>query len=78
VNWGVLRTEWGAVTFVLAVIAGLIIVPVALYFTNTTPSAVLLPTTPTPSATASGARLPTPTPTPSPSPSPSPSASPSK
>jgi len=30
VNWGVLRGEWGAVTFVLTVVAGMIVVPVAL------------------------------------------------
>ena len=71
-NWDVLRREWGAVTFVLTVIAGMIILPVALYFANQAPAAVATPNlTTTPSPVASSARLPTPTPTPSPSPSPS-------
>jgi hypothetical protein len=34
VNWTSLRHEWGAVTFVLTVIAGMIVVPIALYFAN--------------------------------------------
>jgi hypothetical protein len=50
VNWGVLRGEWGAVTFVLTVILGMIVVPLALYFANVAPGAV---TTPTISATSS-------------------------
>src|ERR1700680_4968875 len=77
------RREWGAVTFVLTVIVGIIIVPLALYFTNQGPGPLSVPAF----NTTSGARVtcpsqvptttPTasPTPTPSPSPSPSPSAS---
>jgi hypothetical protein len=63
VNWGVLRREWGAVTFVLTVIAGMIVVPIALYFANQGPGPVATPnivTSSTPSASA--ARLPTPSP----------------
>jgi len=76
VNWAVLRNEWGAVTFVLTVVAGLIVVPIALYFANVAPSAVTTPNiTTTSSARASGAELPSPTPSPSPSASPSASAS---
>jgi hypothetical protein len=69
VNWAVLRREWGAVTFVLTVLVGAIIVPVALYFTNQGPGPITTPTistvtsapasgvTPSPSATpASSAR----------------------
>jgi hypothetical protein len=75
VNWAALRQEWGAVTFVLAVVAGMIIVPLALYFANQGPGPIATPNLSTsPSPVASSARLPTPTP----SPSPSPSASPSK
>jgi hypothetical protein len=71
VNWDVLRREWGAVTFVLTVIAGMIIVPIALYFANQAPAAVATQNvTASPSPVASSARLPSPTPTPSPSPSP--------
>jgi hypothetical protein len=52
VNWGVLRGEWGAVTFVLTVILGMIVVPLALYFANVAPGAVTTPTI----STSSGAR----------------------
>ena len=71
-NWAFIRREWGAVTFVLTVVVGLIIVPVALYLANVGPSpvAVNLPTTAT-SARESTARTATPANTPSPSPSPS-------
>jgi hypothetical protein len=41
VNWAVLRREWGAVTFVLTVLAGMIVVPLALYLAGTGPSAVV-------------------------------------
>ncbi|HXJ48194.1 MAG TPA: hypothetical protein VNF91_03410 [Candidatus Acidoferrum sp.] len=51
-NWSVLRKEWGAVTFVLTVIVGIIVVPLALYFTNQGPAAIAAP----PVATASSAR----------------------
>jgi hypothetical protein len=72
VDFGTLiRKEWGAVSFVVTVIAGLIIVPVAFIFLNKGPAPVNLPTiesTPTVSASAS----PTPSPTATPSPSPSP------
>jgi hypothetical protein len=44
VNWGVLRGEWGAVTFVLTVILGMIVVPLALYFANVSPGAIATPT----------------------------------
>jgi hypothetical protein len=52
VNWSVLRKEWGAVTFVLTVIVGIIVVPLALYFTNQGPAAIAAP----PVTTASAAR----------------------
>jgi len=55
VNWSVLRREWGAVTFVLTVLVGAIIVPVALYFTNQGPAPISTPTiTTVSSARASG------------------------
>jgi uncharacterized membrane protein YjjP (DUF1212 family) len=47
-----LRREWGAVTFVLTVLIGLIVVPLALYFENQAPSAPLAAITPSASATA--------------------------
>jgi hypothetical protein len=50
VNWGALRGEWGAVTFVLTVVLGMIVVPLALYFANVSPGAA---TTPTISTTSS-------------------------
>jgi len=78
VNWAVLRREWGAVTFVLTVIAGMIVVPLALYFANQGPGPILTPgLNTTSSARASGVAT-SPTPTPSPSPSKSPSPTPSK
>ena len=42
-NWSVLRREWGAVTFVLTVLVGMIVVPLALYFTNQGPAAIAAP-----------------------------------
>jgi len=72
VNWAVLRREWGAVTFVLTVIAGMIVVPLALYFANQGPGAVATPNiTTTSSARASGVATASPARSPSPSPSPS-------
>ncbi|HWO91349.1 MAG TPA: hypothetical protein VNP53_05210, partial [Methylomirabilota bacterium] len=64
-NLAFVRREWGAVTFVLTVIVGMIVVPLALYFANVGPSAVPVPT-PSVSSTprASGVRT-SPTPTPS-------------
>lgn len=70
-TWAFVRREWGAITFVLTVIVGMIVVPLALYFLNQSPSAIAVPpTTTTSSARASGVHSPTPTPSPSPSPSP--------
>jgi len=70
VNWSFVRREWGAVTFVLTVLLGIVIVPIALVTGNHAPPPANLPesvASPTVSATAS----------PSPSPSPSAAASPS-
>lgn len=54
-----MRREWGAVTFVLTVIVGMIVVPLALYFTNTGPSPVSGPSISTSSsARASGVTSP--------------------
>jgi hypothetical protein len=80
VDFGTLiRKEWGAVSFVVTVIAGLIIVPVAFIFLNKGPAPVNLPTpesTPTVSASASPSPVASPTATPSASPAASPSPSP--
>ena len=43
-NWTFVRREWGAVTFVLTVIVGMIVVPLALYFTNKGPAPVAVQT----------------------------------
>jgi len=76
VNFGqFLRKEWGAVSFVVTVIVGLVIVPVAFIFLNKGPAAVNLPApeaSPSVSVSASPTASPSPTPSPSPSPSPSP------
>jgi hypothetical protein len=50
VNWAVLQREWGAVTFVLTVIVGMIVVPLALYFANQGPGAIATPNIPTASS----------------------------
>jgi hypothetical protein len=69
VNWAFVRREWGAVTFVLTVIVGMIVVPLALYFTNATPTPISVPNLSTSSsARASGATTPSTTPSPTPSP----------
>lgn len=61
-------------TFVLTVLVGMIVVPLALYFANQSPTAVAVPNVPvTSSPSASGART---TPTPSPSPTPTKKATP--
>jgi hypothetical protein len=58
VNWAVLRREWGAVTFVLTVLVGMIVVPLALYFANQGPGPIAIPsTTTTSSARASSAEV---------------------
>lgn len=68
-NWGTfLRREWGAATFVVTVIVGLVAVPLALYFGNQSAAPVTIPT-PTP-AVASGASTASPAATASPSKSP--------
>jgi hypothetical protein len=74
VNWGALRGEWGAVTFVLTVILGMIVVPLALYFANVSPGAIATPTISSTSSArassiASSAQTTSPTPSPSASPS---------
>jgi hypothetical protein len=74
VNWAALRGEWGAVTLVLTVIAGMIVVPLALYFANVSPGAIATPTISSTSSArassiASSAQTTSPTPSPSPSPS---------
>jgi len=74
VNWGALRGEWGAVTFVLTVIAGMIVVPLALYFANVSPGAIATPIISSTSSarassvTSSSAQTTAPTPSPSASP----------
>jgi len=67
VSWAFVRREWGAVTFVLTVLVGMVVVPVALYFTNVGPSPVPGPSPSAASSTrASGVTSPTPTPSKSP------------
>lgn len=57
-NWAVLQKEWGAVTFVLTVVVGMIVVPLALYFTNVGPGPIATPNIPTASsARASSAEV---------------------
>ncbi|HEV1991492.1 MAG TPA: hypothetical protein VGR34_01345, partial [Candidatus Dormibacteraeota bacterium] len=56
-NWAVLRREWGAVTFVLTVVVGMIVVPLALYLANQGPGPITVPSTTTAtSARASAAQ----------------------
>jgi hypothetical protein len=67
------------VTFVLTVVVGMIVVPLALYFANQGPNAVSVPTVPiTASPRASGVvSSPTPTPTASAKPTATPTKGPS-
>ena len=51
-NWGALRGEWGAVTFVVTVLLGMIVVPLALYFANVSPGTIASPTIGTTTSTA--------------------------
>jgi len=52
-----LRREWGAVTFVLTVLVGMIVVPLALLLANQGPGPITIPSSPTvTSATASAAQ----------------------
>jgi len=77
VDFGTLvRKEWGAVSFVVTVIAGLIIVPAAFFFLNKGPSPVSLPE-PSPSPSVSVSASPTASSSPGASPAASPSATPS-
>jgi hypothetical protein len=55
VSWSFVRREWGAVTFVLTVLIGIVVVPAALAFGNQSLSG-----NPTPSTIASTARTATP------------------
>jgi len=73
VNWGqFLRREWGAATFVVTVVAGLVAVPIALVVGGNGPSApVNVPVASSP-RTASPPSTATPAQTVSPSPSKSP------
>lgn len=55
-NWEFVRREWGAVTFIAAVVVGLVIVPLALYFANQGPGPLTIPSVNTVSSAASGSR----------------------
>ena len=59
-NWAFVRREWGAVTFILTVLVGIVIVPLALYFANQGPGPLTVPpsntATQAASSSASGAR----------------------
>jgi hypothetical protein len=71
-----IRKEWGAVSFVVTVIVGLIIVPAAFVFLNKGPAPVNLPQ-PESSPSVSVSVSPTASPSPGASPAASPSPSPS-
>jgi hypothetical protein len=64
VNRSFLVREWGAVTFVLTVLVGILIVPIALIVGNKPPPAPALPN-PTPTVSASASPSPTVSPSPS-------------
>lgn len=77
-NWDFLRREWGAVTFVLTVLVGLVVVPLGLVFANQSPGPVSA-SFPTPEVSAASApRTAAEAPTASPTPPPSPTASPAR
>jgi hypothetical protein len=68
VNRSFIAREWGAVTFVLTVLVGIVIVPIALIVGNKPPPPPALPN-PTPTVSAPASPAPTTSPVPSPSPS---------
>jgi hypothetical protein len=74
VNLSFLRHEWGAVSFVLTVLVGIIIVPIALYFGH--PGTKAPPAAASTSASASPSVSPTTSASAGPSASPTRSASP--
>jgi hypothetical protein len=45
VNWSFARREWGAATFVLTVLVGMVVVPAALYFGNQSAASASTPGT---------------------------------
>ena len=55
-NWDFVRREWGAVTFVVTVVVGMIVVPLALYFANQGPGPLTIPSVNTVSSAASSER----------------------
>ncbi len=59
-NWAFVRREWGAVTFILTVLVGVVIVPLALYLANQGPGPLTVPpstiATQAASSSASGSR----------------------
>lgn len=63
-NRSFITREWGAVTFVLTVLVGILIVPIALVVGNRPPPPPALPSSPSP--TVSAAASPSPTVSPSP------------
>lgn len=64
-NRSFLTREWGAVTFVLTVLLGILIVPIALVIGNKPPPPPALPNvSPTPTVSASASPAPTPSPSP--------------
>ncbi len=73
-NWAFVRREWGAVTFILTVLVGMVVVPLALYFANQGPGPLVLPPSNTASSPASHVRT-SPTPTAHTTPSPTPKKS---
>jgi hypothetical protein len=54
VSWNFVKREWGAITFVLTVLIGLVVVPIALYLESQAPTPVAAATA-TPSSPASAA-----------------------
>lgn len=68
-NRSFLVREWGAATFVLTVLVGIIVVPIALVVGNRPTPPPALPATPAPTVSATASPSPAASPTPSPSPS---------
>jgi hypothetical protein len=61
VSWSFIKREWGAITFVLTVLVGLVVVPVTLYLESQGPAPVVA-ATPTSSAASSASTASTPHP----------------
>ncbi len=75
-DWSIVRREWGAVSFVVTVLIGLIVVPIALFIGNQGSAAPVVLPSPSPTVTSAASPGPSPTTSASPAATPTPGPSP--